>query len=566
MYVYTSSAIYLPRLPLRKGDPGMFFVLMFIDINHGIDYLFWILGFLGSRLSIKTQRFSSKEFCPETCGHGQAIYVWYYCNCRFITPSAKHPLFLCFTATDCISKGKKSKMIRAWRLSGSRTTLLSTLFSNDWLGPGTVWTFYYFDAIFLLLQGSRIDGVDKWSKMPNLRLLSSSWRGTSRDRPSVHYTFHKTQLGFVLDGSQSFGKSFQKSSPRWISSFTFVKEMATSMHGSNGHENTMFFLYFKILNSWFPSWIRTMWMRNRMWSAASLLLLAQKSSTLWIRFWNMKRAVQCARRNEWFMQLLFVMELASLWVLYWPTPCFSVIVMQQLLCPIFCKSQGFGNLCPWLNTALCWRPCFTSSIAFELLLDDEKTSVSWRMSENELLSHWKLLVLRISVICCQVCLRRGEGAVDLWNRSSQISNAFVRTAVMMMKKLQTCMIEIFRAGFCLMCDFFSDMQGVTKNEQNHQHHHNIVIEKFWIHLKYCQVLLILMFLWHAGRAVQCSVLEGVSCCKMSQCCAVELYFWQGSCNMMSQWPIQVFLLQPSALHDSISFWSHVEWQSLCFIQ
>ena len=29
-----------------------------------------------------------------------------------------------------------------------------------------------------------------------------------------------------------------------------------------------------------------------------------------------------------------------------------------------------------------------------------------------------------------------------------------------------------------MCEFFSDMQGVTKNEQNHQHHHNTVIEKF----------------------------------------------------------------------------------------
>ena len=49
-----------------------------------------------------------------------------------------------------------------------------------------------------------------------------------------------------------------------------------------------------------------------------------------------------------------------------------------------------------------------------------------------------------------------EGASRLVE--SQISNAFIRTAVMMM-------IEIFRAGFCLMCEFFSDMQGVTRNEQ-----------------------------------------------------------------------------------------------------
>ena len=123
-------------------------------------------------------------FCHETCGHGQAICLWDYCSCRFRTPSAKYPLLLCFTATDCV-EGKKSKTTRAWRRSGSRTTLLSTLFSNDWLGPGPVWPFYYFDAIFLLLQGSRIGGMDKWSKMPNLRLLSSSWRGTNRDRPSA---------------------------------------------------------------------------------------------------------------------------------------------------------------------------------------------------------------------------------------------------------------------------------------------------------------------------------------------------------------------------------------------
>ena len=55
-----------------------------------------------------------------------------------------------------------------------------------------------------------------------------------------------------------------------------------------------------------------------------------------------------------------------------------------------------------------------------------------------------------------------EGASRLVESVSQISNAFIRPAVMMM-------IEIFRAGFCLMCEFFSDMQGVTKNEQNHQH-------------------------------------------------------------------------------------------------
>ena len=474
MYVYTSSAIYLPRLPLRKGDPGMFFFLMFIDINHVIDYLFWILGFVGSRLSIKTQRFSSKEFCPETCGHGQAIYVWYYCNCRFITPSAKHPLLLCFTATDCISKGKKSKTIRAWRRSGSRTTLLSTLFSNDWLGPGTVWTFYYFDAIFLLLQGSRIDGVDKWSKMPNLRLLSSSWRGASRDRPSVHYTFHKTQLGFVLDGSQSFGKA-SKSPPQGEYHLLLSwKRWQLLCMGAMGTKTQCFSCISRswILGPWFPSWIRTMWMRNRMWSAVSLLLLAQKSSTRWIRFWNMKRAVQCARRNEWFMQLLFVMELASLWVLYWPTPCFSVIVMQQLLCPIFCKSQGFGNLCPWLNTALCWRPCFTSSIAFELLLDDEKHQSLEEWVKMKLLSHWKLVVLRISVIWIEILPglpQKGGRCSRLVESVSQISNAFIRTAVMMMKSFKHAWLRYSGQVFVWCVNFFSDMQGVTKNEQNHQH-------------------------------------------------------------------------------------------------
>jgi len=39
MYVHPQP-FYLPRLRLRKGDPGMFFVLMFIDINHIIDYSF----------------------------------------------------------------------------------------------------------------------------------------------------------------------------------------------------------------------------------------------------------------------------------------------------------------------------------------------------------------------------------------------------------------------------------------------------------------------------------------------------------------------------------------------
>ena len=129
-----------------------FCFLMFIDIMLFIlnTWFYWLKTF-----NQNPEIFFEGIFCHETCGHGQAICLWDYCSCRFRTPSAKYPLLLCFTATDCV-EGKKSKTTRAWRRSGSRTTLLSTLFSNDWLGPGPVWPFYYFDAIFLLLQGSRI--------------------------------------------------------------------------------------------------------------------------------------------------------------------------------------------------------------------------------------------------------------------------------------------------------------------------------------------------------------------------------------------------------------------------
>ena len=328
--------------------------------------------------------------------------------------------------------------------------------------------------------------------------------------------------------------------------------MADSMHGSNGHENTMFFLYFKILNSWFPSWIRTMWMRYRMWSAVCLLLLAHKSSTLWIRFWNMKRAVQCARRNEWFMQLLFVMELASLWVLYWPTPCFSVIVMQQQLCPIFCKSQGFGNQCLWLNTALCWRPCFTSSIAFELLLDDEK-----HQSLEEWMKMKACCFANFSDLNWNIARFASEGwkvQVDLWNLKFPMHS---------FELLLWWWLRYSGQVFVWCVNFFSDMQGVTKNEQNHQH-------ILWLKSSHSFEILPGTIDSDVSltcrQALQCSIFEGVSCCKMSQCCSWVVFLNKRVAPWWVNDPYKSFCSSLQHFTIQFLFWSHVEWQSLCFIQ
>ena len=115
MYVYISSAILSSSTSSSKRWSWHVFCF---DVHWYQSYYFIhfeYLVLLAQDFQSKP-RFSSKEFCPETCGHGQAICLWYCCSCRCSTPSTKYPLLLCFTATDCISKGKKSKTIRAWRL------------------------------------------------------------------------------------------------------------------------------------------------------------------------------------------------------------------------------------------------------------------------------------------------------------------------------------------------------------------------------------------------------------------------------------------------------------------
>ena len=185
------------------------------------SFLFWTLGILLAQdLEIFLEGILPGKLANDD------FSVSSFADCR--RTSAKYPLLLCFTATDW-SQRKKSKAKRAWR---PRTDLLSTLCSNDWLGPGPVWPFYYFDAIFMLLQGSRIGPMDKCSKMQNLGLLSICI-GRVRDRPSVQYTFQTTQLGFVLAGFQSFGQA-SRSRPQseynlWLSSKRWLQRWMRAM-------------------------------------------------------------------------------------------------------------------------------------------------------------------------------------------------------------------------------------------------------------------------------------------------------------------------------------------------
>ena len=138
----------------------MFFVLMFIDINHIILFILntW---FCWLKTFNQNPDFLRRNFAPKRVVMVKPSACDIVAVADAARPQRSTPYFSVSQQQIAYRKGKKSKTIRAWRRSGSRTTLLSTLLSNDWLGPGTVWTFYYFDAIFLLLQGSRIDGVDK---------------------------------------------------------------------------------------------------------------------------------------------------------------------------------------------------------------------------------------------------------------------------------------------------------------------------------------------------------------------------------------------------------------------
>ena len=412
-----------------------------------------------------------------------------------------------------------------------------------------VWPFYYFDAIFLLLQGKRIGGMDKWSKMPNLGLLSSSWRGTTSDRPSVHYTFQKTQLGFVLDGFQSFGEASGSPSQSEYHLLLSCKRWQLLWMGAMGTKSQCFSCTSRSWMLGFRVEFEQCGWGTGCEAPYVCCFLAQKSSTLWIRFWNMKRAVQCARRNGRFMQLLFVMELASALLanIMFFGDCDETTALSHLL-----QKPRVWKPLPLIDHNYVLEALFHLERCIRAAIGRWKTSVSSRMNENQI-NHVESLRLQISVIWIEILPRFTlmVGVSSTCRRCSRVVELVCKCfhafeLLWMMKNFKSItfefnieidsMIEIL-PGFSLMVWVFWTCRQASHKEWM------IITTILWlqalIHLKYWQ-----LSLWFLAVSLTCRQAVQSSC------------VFEMSCRI-NQWPAHVsWRLHKSfcsSLNDLISF-------------